>query len=108
MGKEEAPTPTEARFALASNVKHLMQVYSKGFGVGISAIELEKGCGVSHKTIKRIIDPYSDTGPNLDSIDRIAAFFRVETWELLRPRPPMLQSNGVEVTGKPFKSRTRP
>lgn len=86
----KAPRTTVARFALASNVKHLMDNYSKGFEVGLSPVELEKGCGVSAKTIRRIINPYSDTGPNLESIDLIAAFFHVESWELLRPRTPAL------------------
>ena len=107
MGTGREPKPTKARFALAANVRHLMDSYSKGFDVGLSPAELERGCGVSHKTIKRIIDPYSDTGPSLDSIDRIALFFRVEPWELLRARPPMLQSNGAEVTVPPNKSKNR-
>lgn len=83
--------PTVARFALAVNVKHLMENYSTGFSVGISPSDLQKGCGVSSKTIRRIINPYSDTGPSLESIDAIAKFFRVESWELLIPRPPLLQ-----------------
>lgn len=99
--------PTAARFALAANVKHLMDSYSKGFAVGLSPVELEKGCGVSAKTIRRIINPYSDTGPSLESIDQIAAFFHVEAWELLRPRTPMLQRGMTEVTPptKPSKAR---
>jgi transcriptional regulator with XRE-family HTH domain len=108
MAKEGEPKPTKARFALAANVRHLMDAYSKGFEVGLTPAELEKGCGVSHKTIKRIIDPYSDTGPSLDSIDRIAAFFRVEPWELLRTRPPMLHSNGAEVTAPIKPSKAKP
>lgn len=100
--------PSTARFALAANVKHLMDTYSKGFAVGLSPVELEKGCGVSAKTIRRIINPYSDTGPSLESIDLIAAFFKVEAWELLMPRTPMLQSSAAEVTSptKPSRSRT--
>jgi hypothetical protein len=106
MGGDEAKAkPTRARFALAANVKHLMDNYSKGFAVGLTPVELEKGCGVSAKTIRRIIDPYSDTGPNLETIDQIAIFFRIEAWELLRPRPPALAAPWAEVTGpqKPLK-----
>lgn len=97
-----------ARFALASNLRHLMENYSKGFAVGLSPVELEKGCGVSAKTIRRIINPYSDTGPNLESIDQIAAFFRVDSWELLRPRIPALADTGAAIldTGtKPAKRK---
>jgi hypothetical protein len=105
MGSDEPKTkPTRARFALAANVKHLMDNYSKGFAVGLTPVELEKGSGVSAKTIRRIIDPYSDTGPNLETIDQIAAFFRLESWELLRPRPPALAAPWAEVT-TPQKSK---
>lgn len=97
--------PTRARFALASNVKHLMDNYSKGFAVGLSPVELEKGSGVSAKTIRRIIDPYSDTGPNLETIDQIAAFFHVDAWELLRTRTPSLQSPWAEASDPSTKSR---
>lgn len=100
--------PTAARFALAANVKHLMDNYSKGFDVGLSPAELEKGSGVSAKTIRRIINPYSDTGPSLETIDQIAAFFRVESWELLRPRTAVLQVNVPEVTPPPRPSKNRP
>lgn len=98
--------PTVARFALAANVKHLMEAYSKGFEVGLSPVELEKGSGVSAKTIRRIINPYSDTGPSLESIDALAAFFRVEAWELLRPRTPMLQRGEVIVPPVPNRPNT--
>lgn len=99
--------PTVARFALASNVRHLMESYSKGFAVGLTPVELAKGCGVSAKTIRRIVNPYSDTGPALESIDLIAAFFRVEAWELLMPRAPALQRNEAEVTHPPKPSKHR-
>lgn len=99
--------PTVARFALASNVRHLMETYSKGFAVGLSPVELAKGCGVSAKTIRRIVNPYSDTGPGLESIDLIAAFFRVEAWELLMPRASALQRTEAEVTRPPKPSKLR-
>lgn len=108
MGEEASRAkPTRARFALATNVKHLMAAYSKGFAVGIRPVELEKGCGVSAKTIRRIIDPYSDHTPNLDNIDRIAEFFDVETWELLRQRPSVPLSQDVEVTPPPKPAKAR-
>lgn len=83
---------------MAANIKHLMDNYSKGFAVGLTPVELEKGCGVSAKTIKRIVNPYSDISPNLESIDAIAAFFRVEAWELLRPRPTQPIKPWAEIT----------
>lgn len=102
-GAEKAK-PTVARFALASNVKHLMDNYSKGFAVGLSPVELGKGCGVDAKTIRRIINPYSDTGPSLESIDLIASFFQVESWELLRPRTPVIATVLAGTVGAPPKS----
>jgi DNA-binding XRE family transcriptional regulator len=80
------PKPTIARFALASNLKTLMDTYADGFSRGISSRQLAGKAGVSYKTVDRILNPYSDVAPNLDSIDSIAAFFRVQTWELLVPR----------------------
>jgi hypothetical protein len=80
------PKPTIARFALASNLKTLMQSYADGFSRGISSRQLAGKAGVSYKTVDRMLNPYSDVAPNLDSIDYIAAFFRVQTWELLVPR----------------------
>lgn len=100
--------PTAARFALAANVKHLMDTFSKGFDVGLTPVELEKGSGVSAKTIRRIINPYSDTGPSLETIDQLGAFFRVESWQLLMPRTPMLQRGMTEVTLPPKPSKAKP
>lgn len=99
--------PTKARFALAANVRHLMLAYSKGFAVGLTPSELAKGSTVSAKTIRRLLDPYSDHTPTLDSVDLIAEFFMVETWELLRPRPavPIPQEAEVTIPPKPSKAR---
>lgn len=101
--------PTAARFSLAANVKHLMDTYSKGFDVGLTPVELEKGCKgrVSAKTVRRIINPYSDTGPRLESIDVLAEFFGVEAWMLLRARTPMLQSNGATLPPAPKPSKLK-
>lgn len=100
--------PTAARFALAANVKHLMDTYSKGFAVGISPSELQKGSGVSAKTIRRIINPYSDTGPSLGTIDALAEFFRVHSWELLLPRASVpLNTAQTPVSPAPHVANTR-
>ena len=101
--------PTEARFALAENVKHLMATYQRGFAVGLNAPSLEKELkgGVSAKTIKRMLDPYSPVSPNLDNVDLVANFFGVPTWELLRRRPARPLSQDVEVTIPPKPSKPR-
>lgn len=90
------PKPTKARFALAANVKDLMARYNKGFGLGIEAVELAQGSGLSAKTIRRILDPYNDKSPNLETIDALADFFRLESWELLKPREKALAISGAE------------
>ena len=107
--KDEKTKPTEARFALAENVKHLMATYQRGFSVGLNAQALERELRgeVSAKTIKRMTDPYSPVSPNLDNIDLIAIFFGIQTWELLRRRPSRPQSQDIEVTGSPKPSGTR-
>ena len=79
--------PTASRFAVAANVKHLMENYQEGFQRGLTTRRLEKKCGVSYKTLDRLLDPYADTGPSLDTLDAIARFFGLETYELLKPHP---------------------
>ena len=70
--------------ALAANLRRLMANYSKGWTQGISSRALEKLIPVSYKTIDRMCDPYAGESPRLSGLDEIAAFFKVETWELLR------------------------
>lgn len=90
---EGPPKPTRARFALAANLKELMARHDKGFGFGMTAPELEQGimtylgAKLSAKTINRVLDPYSDNSPNLETIDLLAEFFRIPSSELLSPRP---------------------
>lgn len=103
----KAVQPTEARAALAENLKHLMSTYQKGFAVGLTPVELQKGSGVSAKTIRRMIDPYADTGPTLGNIDAIAEFFRVQTWELLRRRSPLLQISDPQPPSPPAPRNNR-
>jgi hypothetical protein len=90
------PKPTKARFALASNVKDLMASYNKGFAVGIEPVELAQGAGLSAKTVRRLLDPFNDKSPNLDTIDAVAAFFRMGSWDLLKPRDKSPAVSGVE------------
>lgn len=85
--KKGPPKPTPARFALAGNLRELMDLYNKGFGTGVSATEVQKGSGVHAKTVRRILDPYNAISPNLETIDALAAFFRVDSWEMIQPRP---------------------
>jgi transcriptional regulator with XRE-family HTH domain len=91
MGKEgeSGPEPTDARSALAHNLRDLMKHYRMegGFEIGISSRQLEAKCGVSYKTIDRMLNPYTEHGPNFDSLDTVAAFFKVPTWKMLVPRP---------------------
>ena len=79
----KVPKPNPARMALASNLRHLMDAYH--LGRGISSRGIEALTSVSYKTVDRILDPYHDVSPNLGSLDELAAFFRVETWQLLQP-----------------------
>jgi hypothetical protein len=100
-GEPRGPKPTVARFALAANLKTLMEGYPLGFKRGIKSRELAGQAGVSYKTIDRMLNPYEDTGPSLESIDSVAAFFRVQTWELLVPRskPPALVGTERQAAG---------
>ena len=102
-GKKGPPKPTPARFALAANLRDLMAEYRLGFLTGVNAPQLEQGCGVSAKTILRMLDPYSDVSPRLDNIDTLASFFKLPTWELLKPR-----DRQPAVSGKEKQTPARP
>lgn len=93
MKRKSIPKPTRARLALASNVRQLMENYSSGFTRGISSRELAKQIPVSYKTIDRIKKPDSEIEPNLETLDAIADFFGVETWQLLLPHHESTGSN---------------
>lgn len=103
--KRRAPTP--ARLALAENVAHLMAHYLAGFAVGIKPPELAKQTGINARTIKRMLDPYSGHSTTLDSMDAVASFFRIETWQLLRPMAKTVQPHGVEPSILPKQSKLR-
>lgn len=96
--REGKPKPTKARFALAHNVKILMENYRQGFKVGISSREIaQKTSGaLSYKTIDRIKNPYAEQIPNLESLDELASFFGVEVYELLVPRQSVTLVTGIE------------
>lgn len=94
MGKG-LPKPTPARFAIAENLKRLMAQYrDPDSGVkGIGSRELARHAPeISYKTIDRMLNPYHPTAPNLDSLDSVSHFFKVDTFELLVRRP-MLQGS---------------
>lgn len=102
---EEKPGPTRARRALAANLAHLMKTYSRGFQVGLNPPDLHKASGVSAKTIRRMLDPYSAHSPKLDNLDAIAAFFQIETWDLLRPQPVAVAPHPLETPAAPKPSK---
>lgn len=104
---EERIRPSPARLALAENLAHLMAHYLAGFAVGIKAPELAKATGINARTIKRMLDPYSVHSTRLDSMDAVAGFFRVETWQLLRPLPKAIQLHATEATILPKQSKPR-
>lgn len=94
--KPASPRPTKARFALAENVKELMRLYNKGFGTGIEPVELAEGSGISAKTIRRVLNPYDEHVPNLETIDALAAFFRISADDLIKPRDKSAALSGEE------------
>lgn len=97
---EGPPKPTPARFALAENLKLLMGNYWNPYAerTGISSRELAKALGgdISYKTIDRMLDPYEEVVPKLDSMDAVAHFFRVETFRLLLVRKKETLLRGAE------------
>lgn len=81
---------------MAKNLGHLMDNYQQGFETGIKPRELERaikekyGVKVSYQTIRRMRNPYTKESPNLSGIDYVAAFFGVNTWDLLKPQTVLL------------------
>ena len=92
MDRGSRAKPTQARFAIAQNVRYLMDHHREGYAIGLSSRKLEARCGVSYKTIDRLTDPYNDINPNLDTLDAIAVFFGIETWQLLKANPLLQRS----------------
>lgn len=83
----KSPKPTDARFALAENVKRLLEVTgqdAKSVETGLRAMGYED---FSYKTVERMCNPYYDSPPNLGSIEAVADFFRTTPSKLLERRP---------------------
>lgn len=99
---EGLPKPTPARFAVAENLRRLMREYrDPESGVkGLSSRQLAaKAPQVSYKTIDRLLDPYHDSSPRLDSLDAIAHFFEIDTFQLMLPqRRPMVSGSEPRMT----------
>lgn len=107
---EGPPKPTLARFAVAENLKRYMVSYrdpKTGDRVLVgkdgqpSSRALAKlAPGVSYKTIDRMLDPYHDSSPNLDSLDVVATFFGIHTFQLLM-RIPAIQGTEARLQEAP-------
>lgn len=63
--------------ALTQHLQRLLE------GQELSRLELAQRMGVSDGTLGRI--KYGTANPTVDVVDRIARYFRVEPWELLKP-----------------------
>lgn len=93
---EGPPKPTTARFALAENLKALMRLH----GIENPRQMAGKVPGVSYKTIERMLKPYATGGPNLDSIDAVAHYFKITTPQLLTKQP-LLEGNEPRIQESP-------
>lgn len=113
--KKGPPKPTPARIAIAENLRKLMAEYVTDTGQeGISPRELEAlAPWVSYKTVQRLLDPYHEVSPKLESLDDIAHFFGVDTFKLMVRRKtaisgsePRISENSihVELTGRKRKT----
>lgn len=98
--------PTKARIAVAENVDHLMKHYQHGFNVGIDANQLSKRIGIHAKTIKRLLNPRSGISVTLVTLDAIASFFQIETWQLLQPKPKTISFQTAESSHRPNQHRS--
>ena len=99
--------PSVSRLAVAANVRHLMDHHQEGFQRGLTTRRLERKCGVSYKTLDRLLDPYADTGPSLDTLDSLARFFGLETYELLKPHPLAAPHKPPEARSPPVGRKAR-
>lgn len=84
-GHKGPPKPTPARFAIAENLRQLMEIHQFR-----TPREVEAASGVSYKTVQRLLKPYDKHSPNLDSLDQIAYFFKLDTFKLLVRRTKLL------------------
>ena len=71
--------------------------------------DLEALSGVSYKTIQRLLKPYDKHSPNLDSLDGIAFFFKIDTHKLLvRRKMPMVSGHETRTTETPARQEVIP
>ena len=76
-----------ANFILAENLKYLTE------REGITGRALAKKCDIADKTVGNIIN--ARNSPTIETVDKIAAFFGLELWQLTLPDLP-LQLEGIK------------
>lgn len=70
-----------------------------------SRIELSKRMGVADGTLGRI--KYGTGNPTIEVLDQIAGFFRIPTWELLKPTEPESLASAIGELAKLTTPRSR-
>ncbi|HEY0201128.1 MAG TPA: helix-turn-helix transcriptional regulator [Burkholderiaceae bacterium] len=79
---------------------HLNRLLS---GSEVARIELAKRMGVADGTLGRI--KYGKGNPTIDVVDKIARFYRVQPWELLRPVQEGVAEDSADYVIDPVASR---
>lgn len=92
----------ESKKTLSTNITRLLSTQK-----GVSRLELSKRIGVADGTLGRI--KYGSGNPNIETLNAIATFFKLESWQLLiknlDPKyPPILQKTDDESGGSNLNS----
>lgn len=72
---------------LADNLSRLLSV-GKRYGLPDSQASLAKRSGVAQTTLSNWLDPTRGRSPQIDKLDRVAAVYGLEVWQLLIPGLP--------------------
>lgn len=72
--------------AVADNLRQLMAY--KHLRNQVAAARF---CGVSQRTISNLLNPTADISPTLAKLERVAAAFGVQPWQMLIPGLPLSQ-----------------
>ncbi|MGH8073682.1 MAG: helix-turn-helix domain-containing protein [Lysobacter sp.] len=78
-------TTRETALALAGNLKRLMDHHE------LSQAQLSKKAGVGQSTLSNLLDSSSplEINPRADTIERLADYFGIPSWQLLIPDLPL-------------------
>ena len=93
----------QSQIALSDNVRRLMEK------VGWSQTKLGKKAGLGQRTISNLLNPYVSISPTMETIEKIAAVWGIQSWKLFISNIPLeiLLSNSIDKLVESYKDLDR-